>query len=101
LNELRKISDKMTFRGGIALPEPTYVGFVKREKFQYFPRSAGKYSCDRVNGAIHLRWRQRGGAIKFPSRNETLGVWKSLLAIGILQVKETYTLGLATSLACP
>src|SRR5258708_8721836 len=77
----------MTFRGGIALPEPTHVGFVKREKFQYFPRSAGKYSCDRVNGAIHLRWPQRGGPIKFPSRNETPGVCKSLLPIGIQQAK--------------
>src|SRR5258707_626211 len=96
MNELRKISNKMTFRGGIALPEPTHVGFVKRKKFQYFPRSAGKYSCDRVNGAIHLRGPEgprRGGPIKFPSRNETLGAWKSLLAIGILQVKETLHAG--------
>jgi hypothetical protein len=55
LNELRKISDKMTFRGGIALPEPTHVGLVKREKFQHFPRSAGKYSRDPGSVAMYRR----------------------------------------------
>jgi len=39
--------------------------------------------------------------MKFSSRYETLGVWKSLLAIGILQVKETFTLGLPTSPGVP
>jgi len=39
--------------------------------------------------------------MKFSSRYETLGVWKSLLTIGILQVKETYALGLATSPSVP
>jgi hypothetical protein len=42
-----------------------------------------------------------GRAIQISFPDETLVVWKSLLAIGILRVKETYTLGLATSPGVP
>src|SRR6266700_6588292 len=51
LNKFGEIRNKMAFRGRIAFPEPTYVGFVERKKFQHFPRSAGKYSRDSGNVA--------------------------------------------------
>jgi len=46
LEKMRKIDNKMAFRGGISLTETRKIRLVERVKFQHFPRSGGKYSCD-------------------------------------------------------
>lgn len=65
LEKLREIDNKMAFRRGISLTETRKIRLVERVKFQHFPRSGGKYSCDGAGPQCYVR-------LKI-SRNETIG----------------------------
>ena len=107
----------MAFRRRIAFPEPTHVGFVERKKFQHFPRSAGKYSREGVGKQSVNEWETfwetggdgSGSCVSLEQSLFVAGGFTSnsvaemkrfplidhYSAIGILQDKETYTLGLS------